>query len=150
MPRRTDALLKAQRIATVMAMRDSRAPYEEIAAKLKLSPSRCCQLYKEGLTNHPLSAIKVDEHRMEDLRLIDKAIADLMGIALQPPPGVEGVKWPAARDRVEAWNAVRGYLERKAKMLGTDAPTQMQVSTIDAIDQEIIKLQAELAVNDAA
>lgn len=147
MPRRTDALLKAQRIATVMAMRDRRASYEDIGKALSLSPSRCCQLYKEGLMNHPLSAIKVDEHRVEELRLIDVAIADLMGIALKMPRGVKG---PGARDRVEAWNAVRGFLERKAKMLGLDAPTQHQHSTIDAIDQEIIKLQAELAVNDAA
>ncbi len=35
--------------------------------------------------------------------------------------------------------------ERRAKLLGLDAPTRMQVVTIDAVDAEIARLTAELA-----
>jgi hypothetical protein len=36
-------------------------------------------------------------------------------------------------------------LTRRARLLGLDAPTQHQVLTIDAIDEEIRRLEAELA-----
>jgi hypothetical protein len=40
--------------------------------------------------------------------------------------------------------------ERRAKLLGLDAPTKVEVLTMDAIDAEIQKLQAELATTEGA
>jgi hypothetical protein len=50
------------------------------------------------------------------------------------------------RTKVEAWNAVRGWAERKAKLLGLDAPTRTQatVVTADMFDQALKELEQEV------
>jgi len=48
------------------------------------------------------------------------------------------------RSRIDAWLAIERWTERKAKMLGLDAPTRSEVVTIGALDMEIAKLEAEL------
>lgn len=72
--------------------------------------------------------------------LVDDATADLMIIARD-----EDV---SPRTRIEAWSTIRAWAERKAKLLGLDAPTQ--VVTIDKVDQEIAALSRELEAMQAA
>ncbi|GAA4630065.1 hypothetical protein GCM10023196_053890 [Actinoallomurus vinaceus] len=133
------ALTAAERRAKVVAFRRQRLSFAEIGRRLGVSPQRAHQLYTRALAEVP--ARHVDEHRAEELILIDDAIADLLDIAhdhTRPRPAVD------------AWNAIRGWAERKARLLGLDAPTRMQVITMDAIDAEIARLNAELAADDAA
>jgi hypothetical protein len=52
----------------------------------------------------------------------------------------------SARTRVEAWSAIRGWAEHKARLLGLDAPKTHAVLTLDAIDAQIATLEAELGV----
>lgn len=49
---------------------------------------------------------------------------------------------------MEAWNAIRGWAERKARLLGLDAPAKHQFLTMDMIDAEVKRLQVELGILD--
>lgn len=137
MPTKLTGAEKAAREARIVQMRRARATWDAIAKREGLAPSRCHQIYSEALTKNPLSAIQVDEHRLEETELIDLAIAQLMRIGLNAEV--------SHRTRVESWNALRGWAERKAKLLGLDAPTQVQVVTLDHLDAQIAALEAELA-----
>lgn len=138
MPARTDPAEKAARQARIVNARRARMTWDKIAEREGLSTTRCHELYSEALANNPLSAVAVDEYRVEETELIDAAIQNLMRIALDP----EGT---SQRTRVEAWTAIRGWAERKAKLLGLDAPARHEVVTLDHLDAQIAALEAELA-----
>ena len=131
--RRTPA--HAQRLAEVVALRRQRLTQDEIGRRLGISQQRVSQLYRQALAEVP--AFHVEEHRAEEMVLIDDAIADLMPIARDHE---------RPRSAVEAWNAIRGWAERKARLLGLDAPAQQRVTVIteDMIDAEIERLNAQL------
>lgn len=129
---------KAARKARIVELRRQRIPWTEIAKDVGISWRNAQKLYNEALNDIP--AQHVDEHRAEELMLIDDAIADLMVLARDT--------FVSARNRIEAWSTIRAWAERKAKLLGLDAPTQ--VVTIDKVDQEIKALEAELARLEAS
>ena len=122
-----------ERRAQVVALRRRRATFEQIGRALGVTKERAWKLYQEALADVPVP--HVDEHRAEELMLIDDAIADLMKLARNHD---------TPRTAVEAWNGIRGWAERKAKLLGLDAPQRFEHLTIDAIDAEIRMLKAEM------
>lgn len=128
---------QAERLAEVVSLRRQRLTQDEIARRLGISQQRVSQLYSQALAAFP--AQQVDEHRAEELLLIDDAISDLLPVARDHD---------RPRTAVEAWSAIRGWAERKAKLLGLDAPTRSEVITIDAIDAEIARLK--VAIDAAA
>jgi hypothetical protein len=128
----------AEKTAKIVELRRQRISFDEIGPIVGLAPRVCRRRYNRALAEIP--AQHVDEHRAEELMLIDDAIADLMILARDAKI--------SARSRIEAWSTIRGWAERKAKLLGLDAPTQ--VVTIDKVDQEIAALQRELAALDVA
>src|ERR1039457_565926 len=69
--------------------------------------------------------------------LIDDAIADLLPIARDHT---------RPRSAVEAWNAIRGWADRKARLLGLDAPARSKVEVIteEMVDAEIRRLETEM------
>jgi hypothetical protein len=109
-------LQAAERRARVVELRRGRLTFAEIGKEMGFSAQRAHQVYVAALTAVP--ALQVDEHRAEEMVLIDDAIADLLIIA-------KNHKQP--RTSVEAWNSVRGWAERKAKLLGLDAPTKAEI-----------------------
>ncbi len=123
----------AERRAQVVALRRRRATFDQIGRALGISKERAWKLYQEALAAIP--AAQVEEHRAEELMLIDDAIADLLKIARD-----HGKPMTA----VEAWNSIRGWADRKAKLLGLDAPTRHEYLTLDAIDAQIRMLKAEM------
>jgi hypothetical protein len=123
----------AERTARIVELRRQRLTWREIADVVGVTMKRCQVLYRQSLAEIP--AHHVDEHRAEELLLVDDATADLMLIA-------RDVK-VSPRTRIEAWSTIRAWAERKAKLMGLDAPTQ--VVRIDAIDKEIQELSKELA-----
>jgi hypothetical protein len=127
-------LAARERRTQVVALRRERATFEQIGQKLGVSKERAWKLYQEALAEVP--AAHIEEHRAEELMLIDDAIADLLEMARDHE---------RPRTAVEAWSSIRGWAERKAKLLGLDAPQRHEVLTIDAIDAQIAALQAELA-----
>jgi hypothetical protein len=126
----------AERRAQVVAMRRRRATFDDIGRALGISKQRAHQLYEQAITEIP--AQQVDEHRAEELTLIDDAIRNLMVLARDPDT--------SSRTKVEAWNAIRGWAERKARLLGLDAPRRqaIEVITTDMIEEEIARLEAKL------
>jgi hypothetical protein len=130
---------QAERRAQVVQMRRARMSFAEIAEQLAVTPQRVGQLYRDALAQIPRQ--NVDEHRAEELELIDTAVGALIGIATDSTT--------SARTRVEAWSAIRGWAERKARLLGLDAPKTHAVLTLDAIDAQIAALEAELGVRAA-
>lgn len=125
----------AERRAQVIAMRRSRATFDQIGRALGVSRQRAHELYRQALAEIP--AAQLEEHRAEELMLIDDAIADLMIIARDHS---------RPRSAVEAWNAIRGWADRKARLLGLDAPRRqaVEVITSEMIETEISRLEAEL------
>lgn len=127
-----------QRAARVVELRRSRIPWDEISQAVGVNVARCKKLYNRALAEIP--AQHVDEHRAEELMLVDDATADLMIMARD---------WRvSSRTRIEAWSTIRAWAERKAKLLGLDAPTQ--VVHIDNIDKEIAALAREIEAMEAS
>lgn len=143
MPRKqpTQRTIEGQQLRVqVVNMRRARLSYAEIGRRLDITGQYAGQLYRQALAEVPVQA--VEEHRAEELELIDTAINRLLVIA------ASGDSSPRAK--IEAWNSIRGWAERKAKLLGLDAPTKHEVVTLDAIDREIARLAAELDAADFA
>jgi ribosomal protein L15E len=128
---------QAERRAQVVRMRSARLSFAEIGRRLGITAQRAGVIYRRALQEIPRA--DVDEHRAEELEFIDLAVNRLITIAMD--------KEVSARTRVEAWNAIRGWTERKAKLLGLDAPTKHEVLTMDGIEAEIRRLEREIAVN---
>jgi hypothetical protein len=79
-------------------------------------------------------AADLEAIRAEELDLIDAAIRSLLRLARnQSRP----------RYSIDAWTEIRGWAERKARLLGLDAPTRhrVQVITEDDVDAEIQRLR---------
>lgn len=131
---------KARRGADIVRMRREKITWAEIAAKYEISEQRAAQIYKETLANHPLTALAVDEYRMEEQELIEVAVASLLKLALSDNPMI------TARTKVEAWNSLKGWSEHKSKLLGLNAPAKSEVVTISALDQQIAQLEAEMGL----
>lgn len=126
----------AERTAQIIELRRQRVTWTEIAKAVGVNNAMCRRLYNRALAEIP--AQNVDEHRAEELVLIDDATSNLMVIARDDKV--------SPRSRIEAWSTIRAWAERKAKLLGLDAPTQ--VITIDKIDDEIAKLAREVEALD--
>lgn len=134
----------AERRARIVKMRNARMKWREIGEREGIHPSMAARIYREALAEIPAAAI--DEHRAEELELIDTAINRLMAIALNAEVYDSGSLVVTPRTKVEAWTSIRGWAERKAKLLGLDAPQRHDI-TLDAINAEIAILQAELSVD---
>lgn len=124
------AIEAAERRARVVALRRQRRTFADIGNELGVSAQRAHQLYWEAVEEVP--AAEVHQHRAEELILIDDAIADLLMLA-------KSHRQP--RTAVEAWNSIRGWAERKAKLLGLDAPTRAEIG--GKLSYEIIGVDLE-------
>lgn len=122
----------AERRKQVVAYRRRRMTFAEIGEAMGFSAQRAHKLYTEALAEVPAS--EVNEHRTEELTLIDDAVADLLLIA-------QDHRQP--RTAVEAWNSIRGWADRKAKLLGLDAPVKVQAEA-EGLGAEIAALISEL------
>lgn len=136
MPRRMPAAERDALFAKVVQLRRARTPWDQIAKQIERTPARAHQIYQEALTANPLTAIQVDEHRVEETELIDLAVRQLMLTATK--------QGTTDRNRIDAWRVVIGASERKSKLLGLDAPTRHEVVTLDALDAQIQQLEAEI------
>jgi hypothetical protein len=130
MARRTRATEDtAKKREQVVQLRRTRLSFAEIGRQLDITGQRAGQLYREALADVPAQA--VEEHRVEELELIDTAVNQLMEIT------ADGAVSP--RTRVEAWSAIRAWADRKSKLLGLDSPTQID-ATVTEVTQEDIEL----------
>lgn len=108
-----------ERRARVVEMRRARRTWDEIGAALDVTAQRAHAIYKQALTERPFA--QVDEHRAEEMELLDLGTRRLMAIAV-------ATATTSPRTAVEAWNAIRGYSDSRRKLLGLDAPQQINVN----------------------
>jgi len=94
-----------------------------------VSAPRAYQLYKAALRQ----VVRQPNAELVDLEL---ARLDQLLVAMWPK-AMQGSGWAVER--------CLSIMERRARLLGLDAPTKHEVMTIDAIDAEIRHLEAELA-----
>jgi hypothetical protein len=124
----------AQKRAKVVELRAKRWSFAEIGAEVGLTGQRCGQLYRQTLAEIPMR--NVDEHRAEAGELADKAVKDLLTIAMDVKAGL--------RNRIDAWLAIARWEEHRARLLGTLAPLRTEIMTLGGIDAEIARLEVEL------
>jgi hypothetical protein len=138
-PHRTLAQLAPAQAATQPPPLINLADYQ-VRSRLILdgltSEYQAGRIFHDALAALPRHGI--DELRAEETELIDRAVNSLMSIATDNNT--------SARIRVEAWSAIRGWADRKARLLGLDAPQTHAVLTLDALDAQIAALEAELGV----
>lgn len=123
----------AERDARIVELRRHRVSWDDIAKDVGNTNMYVRKRYRMVMAKIPQHS--VDEHRAEELVLYDEAVGHLMVIARD-----ESV---SARSRIEAWSTIRAWCERKAKLLGLDAPER--TITVDVVDQEIANLTKEIA-----
>jgi hypothetical protein len=140
MGRKMTAAERDTQRAKVVQLRSVRLTFREIGQRLTppVSAQRAHDIYEAALIANPLTAVQVDEHRLEALELADVAIRQLMAIGAEPAH--------STRTRVEAWSSMRAWEEHRARITGVYAPTRREVLTIDVIDAQIAALEAELGV----
>lgn len=126
-----------QKRSRIVEMRRDRHGFREIGAELGISGKRAHELYQEALAAIP--AAQVDEHRAEEVDLIDTAVRELLSICRNPDV--------SPRTAIEGWATIRGWSEYRAKLLGLNAPDRHEVVTLDAIDEQIRILTAELGAS---
>lgn len=128
-----------ERKALIVKARRDRTPWDAIAATWDITPQRAHQIYRAALDEFP--AVQVAEHREEETGLIDRAIVNLLAIAEDDSPTA------SQRTRVEAWSAIRGWCEHKARLLGLNAPVRREVTVLSesVVDQALAEVAAEHA-----
>ena len=145
MPRKLPATVRAAREARIIELRRQRLHWDEIGAAVGVSASVACRDWQAAMARHPLSRTTLEDYRAEETELIDQAVRALMAIARDDSVMPNGRARVSERTRVEAWAAIRGWAERKARLLGLDAPAKYNVTTLGQIETEIACLEAELA-----
>jgi len=127
----------AVRAAEIVKMRRAKAHWSEIGERFGITLQRAHQIYQKTLAEHPLTAIQVDEHRIEQLEEIDSQISVLLPIALGTSDPM-----PSPRTRVEASSAIRAWHAERSKLLGLYAPIEHRLLTMSQLDRDIAELTA--------
>lgn len=133
----------AQREALIIQRRADRVSFRNIAAELDLSYQRVQQIYTAACRKYPVQ--NLEQHRREEIELLDTATNELLEIARDTQSG------PVTR--IKAWEAVIKAAERKARLLGLDAPLKREIEIFDSSSLEsearagIRRLEAELAAS---
>ncbi|MGH7743293.1 MAG: hypothetical protein ACREQ5_00525 [Candidatus Dormibacteria bacterium] len=134
MPRKSSRLTleSTQRRERIIKMRRARLTWDAIGKREGISGQMVGRIYQEALAEIPIH--QIDEHRAEEMDLIDLATNRLMALAADTTV--------TPRTRIEAWNSICRWAEHKAKLLGLLAPQKVQVMSMDALDAEIAELKA--------
>ncbi|MFJ1539307.1 hypothetical protein ACIODS_12260 [Micromonospora chalcea] len=156
---------KAQRAATAkrraeaVAMRMSGATYDTIAEALGYASKAAAyvDITRALEANVAEQHRTVELYREEELQSLDVLLAEAWAVLKRDHVTVshgrimyddtgEGEPKPLLDDGpvLSAIDRILKIRERRAKLLGLDAPTKVEAITIDALDAEIAKLSAEL------
>lgn len=124
-----------QRKRAIVQARRAREPFDSIGATHGITPQRANQIYWAALKEIPNQ--DVVQHRAEEAELIDRATSALLAIAEDPDVH--------ARSRIEAWSAVRGWCEHKARLLGLNAPVRREITVLSesVVDQALAEVAAQ-------
>ena len=146
----------ANRRAEAVNMRMAGASYQQIADALGYnSRGAACQDVSRALEAAIAEQTRTAEvYREEELQRLDLLLAEAWRVMKRAHVTVshgriirdDDTDEPLLDDGpvLSAIDRVLKIQERRAKLLGLDAPTKVEAITIDALDAEIAKLSAEL------
>ncbi|RSN38580.1 hypothetical protein DMC64_41675 [Amycolatopsis sp. WAC 04197] len=123
----------AKRRADAIRLRLAGMDYETIAERLEYSSRQAAHKdIQRAMTAYIQEAsAAVDELRNVELMRLDR---------------LQAAAWPAAvKGDLLAIETCRRLIVERRKLLGLDRPAKVEVITLDAVDEEIRKLEAELA-----
>ena len=153
MPPAPKSAAAAARDAEVLKLRMDGLQFDEIGRWLGVTKQRAHQLFERGLARtrqEQADALR----RLEQLRL-DHLYAEALGVLRREHVVVdrgEIIKDDAGhplKDDGPVLSAIDRLLkiqDRRAKLLCLDAPAKHEVLTLDAIDAEVYRLEAELGL----
>jgi len=116
-------------------MRSRGYTYQQIADNMGCSKPTAYARVQRALAAIPAEA--AEEYR----RLENDRLDTLQAIAMHEA---------MTKKSMQAIDRVLHIMDRRAKLLGLDAPTKTEVITLDAIDAEIRRLETQLGENDVA
>ncbi|GAA3267772.1 hypothetical protein [Streptomyces lavendulae] len=128
----------AERRAKAIRMKINGSTYTEIADELGYSSrGSACSDVRRALEKHVIE----EGLAVEAWRELELARLDILQKAI----------WPEAMEgSPRAIETALKILDRRAKLLGLDSAIKLEVLTIDALDAQIQRLEAELGRNDLA
>jgi hypothetical protein len=158
MPARRSQAESLARETDALQLRRNGATYPQIAERLGLSTSGAHEAVKRAL-DRTLTEAAPDVRKLE-LERLDSLLVTALTVLARPHPLVQGGRvvldqqgQPLRDDgpTLAALDRVLKIQERRARLLGLDAPTKldMKVMTIDQLDDRIAELTQLLADNDS-
>lgn len=150
----------AQRRRQAIDMRMAGASFQKIADDLGYtSRGAACQDITRALETAVVEQTQsVEAYREEELQRLDALLAEAWTILKRNHItvshgrivyGEDGLPILDDGPTLSAIDRILKIQERRAKLLGLDAPTKVEAITVDAIDDAIAKLTAELEGNQA-
>jgi len=124
---------QAQIDTEALRLRSRGYTYQQIADQMDCSKPTAYARVQRALAAIPAEA--VDEYR----RLEGERLDGLLAIATHQA---------FSKNSLHAIDRCLAIMDRRAKLLGLDAPIKTEVITLDYIQQEIQRLEAELGNND--
>ena len=121
--------------AEAMRLRSQGWSYQKIADNVGVSKTAAYKRVQRALAAIPFEA--VEEYRRIEVSRLDQVLEVALAKALDPND----------KAAMFAIDRVLTIMDRRAKLLGLDAPTKNISITMDALDMEISRLSAELGVN---
>lgn len=117
---------RARRDADIVRQRADRVPYRIIAAKYGISPQRCHAIWQRTVKSIPIQALV--EKRIEAEEFINDQIAELIATFRE-----QGVP---PRTKAEISRVIAVWEQRRADLLGLDAPKRRELTTFDTTSWE--------------
>src|SRR5512132_2810307 len=147
----------AHRRAEIVQARMAGTTFEEIGDQFGVSAQRAQQLYADAMRRTVKEP--ADQHRALELRRLDDLQLQVTEVLRREHITISGGKVVVDDDGrpyrddgpvIAAARALLAIQERRAKLLGLDAPTKIEgrIMTVDQIDARIGELEALLAADD--
>jgi hypothetical protein len=153
MPRPTSPRIDAaERDAKALELRKDGLTYTQIAERLGISRSTAHKHVTRGL--HRTRQEPADELRRLEAERLNQLWAEAMAVLRRRHVMVQSGKIVKGDDGqpitddgpvLQATATLLRVMERRARLLGLDAPAKHEVLTLDAIDAEIRRLEEQLS-----
>ena len=102
-----------------------------------------------GLSNQTVGKI-INERLVQTIRLRDAEVDILRQQELDRLDAVQFAAWTMAKEgHIDSLKIVMNAIDRRCKLLGLDAPQQMEIISVGAIEAEIRRINRQLEVADA-
>lgn len=147
---RERTIVTAERDAEAAHLRAQHRSYREISAQMGYTGSNAYKAVQRAIAAAPAEAVA--EMRVIESALLDDVIAKLWDIVLADHPYInQGRRFEGVSDAGPVIAALGGIVrasESKRKLWGLDAPARQVITVVteDAVDAELRKLEAEMAL----